>query len=243
MGTSIPGFIEAGDLKFYLYRSTAKIESLYGQIEKSPKKTKLKWKLNLHAVSNERETETSGELNDEQKLQLVLRELDEQQLVGSIEDRKPYIRGLLPMRWGIYEDDGMRPSNQGPFVYFGSDSDDVLLGMGGSSHHVESWYGVTATGSRSATPALVEFLLHGIDIGERPLRFERADRQDMEKLYEAMALANHYLRGPVQNLEFVAKVLCRDEQCRIKPWGPELGAAILATPLYVRQIDVMSVDD
>jgi len=228
-------------MKFYLYRSKAKIDALYGQIQGSEKKGKLKWKLDLKLVSLERETEIHPEVGNEEKLRTVLQELEARELIGDLDDDKPYIRGIVPMRWGMYADDGLRPSDQGPFVYFGAIHDDILLGMGGSSHHVEGWYGVTATGSRSATPALVQFLLSAVDTGDRPDWFQR---EEIDEVFSAMALANHYLmKGPVQQLDFVAKVLCRERYCKLKPWEEEIGRGILATPLYVSQVDPMFVDD
>ena len=53
-------------------------------------------------------------------------------------------------------------------VYFGRTDDQLMLGMAGSSFNVEGMYGITSTSSRSVTPAVVEFLLGGVDTGERP---------------------------------------------------------------------------
>ena len=236
-------FMNVADMKFHLYRSVAKIDSLFRQIQEPDKKAKLKWKVDVKVVSIERETESEATVGDEEKLRTVVQELEARELIGELDDDKPYVRGIVPMKWGIYEDHGMRPSNQGPFVYFGSVENDILLGLGGSSHHVEGWYGVTATGSRSSAPALVDFLHSGVENGECPLRYQYLGDDYLEQVYDAMAIATHYLmNGPIQSLEFVAKVLCRAEQRRLRPWRDERGKVILATPLYVCQVDPMSVD-
>ena len=62
-------------------------------------------------------------------------------------------------------------------------------------------------------------------------------------MYEGLSLANHYLRGPEQTVEFVAKVISRDQHCKLRPGREERGVGILATPLYVAQTKVMVVDD
>ncbi|MGA3205505.1 MAG: SAVMC3_10250 family protein, partial [Bryobacteraceae bacterium] len=234
--------IRAEDMKFYLYRSKAKIEMLYEQVVDPKKKQKIKWKLEAKPISRESETDDS-EVTLEEKLQRVLRELDDEEQIGSLEDNKPYIRATLLMRWGMYNDYGYRDDASGPLVYFGSTDDQLLFGMGGSSNHIKGMYGLGSTSSRSVTPVLVNFLLCGLRDGERQPDYLDADRSEMEHTYEAMALANHYLRGPVQNLEFVAKLICRDQNCKLRPWRSERGDGILATPLYVSQIDPMEEDD
>jgi hypothetical protein len=236
------GFVNVSELKFYLYQSKAKVDSLYRQIQGAKKRTKVKWKLDWKFVSVERETETEAETNDVDKLRAVLSEINAQELVGPIEAGKPYIQGIFPMRWGIYNDSGLRPDTEGPLVYFSCVQDGLLLGLGGSSRHIVGCYGLTSTSSRSSTPALVAFLRNGMDYGGIPYSYER---EDADQVFGAMALANYYLQGPSQSLEFVAKVLCRSSHrhCHLHPWDNEQrGIAILATPLYVRQIDPMDED-
>ncbi len=70
-----------------------------------------------------------------------------------------------------------------------------------------------------------------------------ADWDEMYEFSEAMALANHYLKVPTQNLELVAKVLCRGKEYALLPWNSEeKGEVILGTPLYVSQVDRKFVD-
>ena len=91
-------FVHLNEMKFYLYRSKAKVEMLYSQLEQ-PRKKKIKWKIDLKRISRETETDSS-DVTLEQKLQDVLRELEYEEQIGSIEDGKPYIKAILPMRWG-----------------------------------------------------------------------------------------------------------------------------------------------
>lgn len=145
------------------------------------------------------------------------------------------------MRWGIYNDHGFRPDSEGPLVYFGGVQDKTLLGLGGSSRHIEGCYGMTSTSSRSSTEALAKWLRNGSEDGEAPHIYREDIRDEHGWVSEAMSLANHYLRGPV---EFAAKVLLRYDHAPLTPWTREdRGEAVLATPLYVSQIDGMFEDN
>jgi len=240
------GFVPANELKFYLYQSRAKIDQLYRQIQAPKKKTTVEWKVDAKIGSFMRKTERENEPNDEDKLRAVLRELESLQLLGALEDQKPYIKCIFPMRWGIYNDSSCRPDNEGPLVYFSGMSDARLVGMGGSSCHIVGCYGLTSTASRSCTPALVHFLRTGLDTGEGPEPiWHESEREQLDETYEAMLIANYYLRGPVQNLDFVAKVLCRETISGAGRWADGYNGhidAILATPLYVAQVDPMAED-
>ena len=148
------------------------------------------------------------------------------------------------MRWGLYNDNGMRDTATGLLVYFGHTSDDLLFGMAGSASNIEgSMYGMTSTSSRSVTPYVVDFLLNSMDSGERPERFADIRDGETQQVYNGIAAANHYLPGPIQSMEFVAKVLARDEHCRLRPLREDCGLGLLATPLYVVQTSPMSEDE
>ena len=236
----------SGDFKSYLYRSKAKIDGLYQQIQEPKEKTTLTWKIDLKFLSWESKKEREGEINDQEKLDAVVAALEEQQLVGPPEDRKPYIKGIFPMRWGIFNDSGYRQDTEGPLVYFSGLDDGLLMGLGGSSVHIGNPYGIGGTGSRSSTPALCEWLRSGLDTGNRPPRHRPLGEDDLYEISNAMAWANHYLKEPTQNVEFVAKVLCRGEGYALRPLdsldSEERGEVILGTPLYVSQVDSKFVD-
>lgn len=149
------------------------------------------------------------------------------------------------MRWGLYNDDGLRPDNEGPLVYFSGYQDPFMVGLGGSSRHVVGFYGATSTGSRSATPALVSFLLAGIETGKPPvLPSWKDEREELDDLFSAMAIANHYLRAPTQDLEFVAQVIINGDCQTLSHHAPASSMrVILGTPLYVAQVHGLAEDD
>ena len=64
---------------------------LYEQVTEPKPKTKIKWKIDLKYLGRETESDHS-DLTLEQKLERVVEELESQELVGSIEDCKPYIK-------------------------------------------------------------------------------------------------------------------------------------------------------
>ncbi len=241
------GFVQANELKFYLYQSRAKIDQLYRQIQAPKKKTTIEWKIDAKIGSFARKTESESEPNDEDKMRAVLKELESLQLLGGPEEGKPYIKCIFPMRWGIYNDSPYRPDNEGPLVYFSGISDGLMIGMGGSSCHIAGAYGITSTASRSSTPTLVRFLREGLETGDAPLPiWPDSERSELDEMYEAMFIANYYLKGPIQDLEFVAKVLCRETQSGQGRWADGNDGeidVILATPLYVAQVNPMIVDD
>ncbi len=230
--------------KSYLYRSKAKIDLLYQQIQDPQVTTTLRWKIDLKVFSWQREKESESEINDQVKLDAVVAALEERQLIGPPQARKPYIKGIFPMRWGIFADEGFRSNTEGPLVYFSCLVDGLLLGLGGSSVHIGNPYGIGGTSSRSSTAALCEWLRCGLDTGEiPPNRHKESLGDEMYDIAEAMALANHYLKAPTQNVEFVAKVLWRGEGYPLHPSDrEERGEVILGSPLYVSQIYRLFVD-
>ena len=236
--------MNASEFKSYLYRSRAKVGLLYQQIQgPKPKKT-IKWKIDLKLASVEFGRESPTEVSDEQKLDAVIEALEERQLVGRTEEHREYIKGILPMRWGMFNDEKFRPTTEGPLVYFGGLADGLLLGLGGSSIHVGNPYGIGATGSCSYTPILHRWLWSGLDSGRRrPMTDCENSDTEAHQIAEAMALANHFLTGPIQHLEFVAKVLWRGKGYALRPWDKEdRGEVILGTPLYVAQVNTKIVD-
>src|SRR6185437_7872685 len=135
---------------------------LYQQVASSGKdKKSIEWGVDLKAFKFIRKSEEEGEPDRDDKLKIILRELDEAELVGTIDEPKEYVKGTLPIRWGLFRDWG-RPMEEPPLVYFGGRTETTVFGFGGSSRHVVGNAGASATGSRSVTPSLVAHLLDGL---------------------------------------------------------------------------------
>jgi len=225
-------FKSSSGLKYYLYVSISKLEMLFQQIASSEKKKKsLEWEaaIGFAKIKYKGGKETELDMND--KLRIVVQALNDENLVGTIEEPGDYVKGTLPMKWGLYRDWG-RPAEEPPLVYFGGRTENTIFGFGGSSRHIIGNVGASSTGSRSVTPYLVAHLLAGLGA---PLEGWRADRKeqgaDDRDTFEAIKLASDHLKGPDQPLEFYAKTLLQGEFRGIKD---QRGTKVLlGSPLYV----------
>jgi hypothetical protein len=227
----------AADIKWYLNLSKAKLEMLFSQIGRAEKvKSSIEWKMSVGAAALTRRSESEEVPDQDDMLKAVIGELEAAGQVGTIYEPNVYIKGIMPMRWGMYDDDGMHDPAEGPMVYFGGlDAERrVLLGLGGSSKHVQGCEGATSTHSRSITQVLVETLLRGIEHGVTDLTDDEHDRDVKDDLFRAIAIAQHYLRPPTQQLEFFARTLLHGKTHRAEMYiGVPDVRVILGTPLFV----------
>src|SRR5688572_14875697 len=192
----LPKIKNLADMRFYLYRSKAKIDMLYEQIHTSTRHTrKTSAKLGVFSL----ESTSDESVDDEDKLRAVERELEERQLIGTLDEPKDYVKGIMKMRWGLFDDSGRRPEDEPPLVFFGGfdPAEPLAVGLGGSSRHVVGHEGATSTQSRSSTGAMVRWLLAGQE-RDGPPELPGWWDEDAEKsnLFGAIAMAIHYLRPP-----------------------------------------------
>jgi hypothetical protein len=232
---------KSGDVRFYLYVSDTKVNMLFEQIFSTSKRTfHVDLKVKAGFVDG-----TAGISNEEyppdrdDKLRAVEDFLVEQNLVGTPQDPKDYFKGVLPMRWGMYDDLESRPEDCPSLVYFGGfdPTAPLIVGLGGSSMHVLGHSGATSTYSRSATPTLVRWIVKGLysdkDIDTLRSEFKSGINGD---LFEGICVALHYLKPPTQQLEFLAKTLCIGKSYGLKHMtGVDETNVVLGTPLYVQQ--------
>lgn len=226
------------DLKWYLYRSDVKLRMLFQQIAKTggSKKT-IEWKMAVPALGSvSGKSESDEAVDEDDMLKAVIERLEAMGQVGTLEEPNLYIKGVMPMRWGMYNDLGRRDADQGPLVYFGGlDAEaHLLLALGGSSKHVIGHEGATSTYSRSSTPELVDALCRGIETGQYEPQPWDDKREAEDRVYRAIAIAQHYLRPPTQNLEFFAKTLMAGKTYDAEQYiGIKDARVIVGTPLYV----------
>ena len=230
---------KASDIRFYLYLSETKLNMLNDQIFENRRKVKKTLKVKIPFVSGQYETEPSDEIKREEMLLEVEEELEERQLVGTIEEPKTYFKGIMRMRWGIFIDLGYRPKDEPALVFFGGRAKEgpIMVGLGGSSRHVYGHEGASSTYSRSTTPTIVRWLMAGIH-DDAPPNLPKVWGWDYEKqeLNAAIGIALHYLRPPTQDLQFLAKTLHVDTlHGHEHMTGVPSTKVILGTPLYVVQ--------
>lgn len=205
---------------------------LYSQVAFSGKEKKsVEWGLDLKAVKATRKVESENEPDRDDKLKAIIEALEQSQIVGTVDEPKEYVKGMLPMRWGIYRDAG-RPTEEPPLVYFGGRTEQTIFGFGGSSRHVEGNAGCAATGSRSVTPFLVTHLLEGMQT-EGWNAYRTLGMNDEQSTWEAIALATDNIRPPDQNLEFFSKTLLQGRHPDSKTGRKENIRVLLGSPLYV----------
>lgn len=89
-------------LRYYLYISKTKLEMLYQQITPIEKnKRSFEWKATLGVLSAAGKTEKESVPTQEKMLEMVIKEIEDAGQVGTVDDPNIYVKGTLPMRWGI----------------------------------------------------------------------------------------------------------------------------------------------
>jgi hypothetical protein len=228
------------DIRFYLYLSTVKVDMLYEQMHEASKRSrKMAVSAKAPLVSASYESSAEEVVGPDEKLRAVEDELAARQLIGTPDDPKDYVKGIMRMRWGLFNDGGTRPEDEPLLVYFGGFEKalPLIVGLGGSSKHVVGHEGATGTHSRSSTAALVRWLVAGLRHDGPP---ELPSWWDMgaeeSEVLTAVAIALHYLRPPTQELEFLAKTLATGTLDGYEHViGVPEARVILGTPLYVAQ--------
>lgn len=157
--------------------------------------------------------------------------LRKNQQIGTIDKPRDYFEGRIPMKWGLYQDHG-RPEAEPPLVYFGGRTEQTIVGLGGSSRHTVGFHGASATGSRSVTPYLVAHLLDGLGIDQRGWCTHRK-HDDQYDVFEAIVLANQYLKGITTELIFTAKTLMVGAARNYATNEKYMMPCILGSPLFV----------
>jgi len=116
-------------LKYFVYISDAKIEMLFAQIPKgllSKIATELKIDLKILSATFKEKDPIETKYS---KLKIVLEYLEEYCDIGTIENPKAYIKGTMPMHWGIFQ-------QQTDLVVFGGKHNKTSILLSGSAKHV-----------------------------------------------------------------------------------------------------------
>jgi hypothetical protein len=205
-------------LRYYVYVSRSKVDLLYEQIpEKALSRIATKLTIDLKLLKAEFSAKDS-QRSLYSKVEIIEGYLDEEGVVGTVDEPKSYFRGHMPLRWGPY---GGGFDSDGEFVYFGGWTENTLLGLGGSAKHVIGQEGSSHANSASATPFLVEALRREFASGE----FNMSEGE----VTSLVELATPYMKGPFQEMEFLAKRLAVGQP----PISHSVKRTILGTPIYV----------
>jgi hypothetical protein len=228
-------------MKYYLYISDTKIDMLYPQVPHAVKsKVAMEFKIDVKVLSASRTTERESEENRIVRLETVVNFIRESGRLGNVDEPKEYVEGHLIMMSGSYGFGEYDEEQNDAVIYYGGQTENTVVGLGGSAKNLIGNAALaTMQGhahSHSATPSLLAYLSKELNLTlpgrrVRPLGFGLEDREDEALI--AVSLATRQMKGPEQNVEFVAKRLAFGKPPSHEPTKNVL----LATPLYVAMKD------
>jgi hypothetical protein len=229
------------ELRFYLYISEAKVNMLYEQVAGAPGRgIRVSVAAPITGGTLGAELDPKQAPTRDQKLRAVEKDLEERGLVGTVEEPRDYFRGLMSMRWGLFDDNGTRAPDEAPLVYFGGfdSSLPLIVGLGGSTRHVIGMDGATSTNSRSYGPIIARWLMAGLEKDAPPDYPDWWDRgSETQALFGGMAAALHNLKPPTQELAFLARTLTHGTlNGHQHLTGVSKSQMILGTPIFVEQV-------
>ncbi|MGH3940904.1 MAG: DUF7019 family protein [Pseudonocardiaceae bacterium] len=217
--------------RYYLYISDAKVDMLLSQID--PGRTRRRAtevSLRLSVVGAKRSVESTGP-DRVARLERVVRHLQEHGDLGTVDEPGQFFWGLLPMQWGPITTGGGTS-----LVYFGGRTERTIVGLGGSSGHVLGTPAATTQEpplAHSMLPMLLDGLATLLAEDDASESFEPADGTALASVHQAGAR----LRGPAQNVEFIAKRLLQGPSPYPELDGREDMTVLLGSPLYVALAD------
>lgn len=217
-------------LKYYLYISDAKVDMLYPQIPQPLlKRIAAELQINLNVLG----TGVGATLKTDQeattrysKLSVIVRYLEHNMVVGTLDAPGSYFKATLPMSWGPLHSYVSLP---GQVVYFGGATERVVIGLGGSMKHLIG----KQVSPESEVPwgsglpdllAALEMIPTGDMAGE--------PRDSGLALWEA-ASTTLRMQGPKQTVEFLAKTLLEGQVENVPGLGQLPVHVVLGTPIYV----------
>lgn len=207
-------------MKYYIYRSAPKIDMLWEQLDaKAVEKYSAELSINLGLVSGGIKSQPT-EKNLHARLEIVLKNLQDERTVGGLDSPSAFVAGELPMTWQELEFYG-KSSAQRMVLFSGFDPvAKILVGLVGSAAHVT---GMNDTESASLGYAQPAFWNRIIDELTTP------DEEELkENLYDLDNMIDYQARRrddgpPKQSLEFVAKTYLATDNF------------IVGSPLYVAE--------
>lgn len=220
--------------QYFVYISDTKVDMLLQQIDPGRlRKHTGEVGVDLKLLKAKRAAETPAAAERIARLERVVRHLDDFGDVGDVDNPGQFFRGLLPMRWGpMVGRDGF------PLAYFGGRTGKTVVGIGGSRSHLIGLpfpADQDAQSARSTLPALLQAFTPADEQAVVAASREDEDmlaelQRDEEAALSVVQRATTSLRGPAQNLEFLAKRLLYGRTVDGR-------SVLLGTPLYVAIAD------
>ncbi|WP_212998679.1 DUF7019 family protein [Winogradskya consettensis] len=207
--------------RYLVYVSDRKIDMLLPQLDAGATRQR-KWEIgfDLKLLKAKATDEPRAGADRVTRLERVVRWLHDHGDLGTVDNPGQFVWGLMPLRWGpMIGQDGHS------MIYLGGRDEKTVVGLGGSREHVFGLPGQEAGQgsplSRSMLPSLLQAITppgHGTGV------------DGDEDALAAVHAASTGLRGPAQNMEFIAKRLLQGP-------GPDGTVVLLGSPLYVALVD------
>jgi hypothetical protein len=149
------------------------------------------------------------------KLGLVTKYLDANTEIGTVDRPEAYVRGTLPMSWGVASTRSAGSGADGELVYFSGETERTLVALGGSAKHLIG-HGSPSSPALSIAPVLLE-----------ALGGPQAQVSD-----DVATVAAEAQFGAPEHLEFLARRLVVQPSAALRS---EAGgkAVLLGSPIYV----------
>lgn len=230
--------------KHFLYMSAPKINALFEQISARDLKGLAKSvTVDLRVVKAEFDPGALSRETIYSRLKVVLKHLDHQGVIGTVDEPNSYLSSRLAMKFGINNrslgqfsvtaaDDG-DPSTE--LAWFAGTTETTDLGLNGSLQNMIGLPSDHVALSNSMTSTALDSIYKHLGLTGTPGDPEFAANLAYLPLWAVESAVDRSLTSPyvpTQNVEFVAKRLIWGES-RTSP-GRRVG---LATPLYVALVD------
>ncbi|MGW7041170.1 DUF7019 family protein [Streptomyces avermitilis] len=216
--------------RYYLYVSDSKVDMLLPQIDPgftAKRTSEIGVDLKVLTAKRTGESVTADRFA---RLERVVRHLQDFGDLGSVDEPGQFFWGLLPMRWGPF------PGEVGPSpVFFGGRTERTVVGLGGSGQHL---LGSVPDADQGAMFSLMPPLLRGLgtdsDVEDEFLVDAINGDSEERTALAVVQRAVGRLKGPAQNVEFVAKRLLDGSS----PLPESAGVSVLlGSPVYVALVD------
>lgn len=232
-------------MKYYQYISMPKIEMLYQQVMAQEAEHEAEVGFDIKILKGSIKTKHSNELGDHQKLDAVTRKLRKLRLVGEVEDEKPYVNGVLPLKFGGY---GLGVSQTSPIAFWGGKNfayplRNYAFAMAGSRHNLIGEAGNVSDSmhSHSLTDAMTNWFITNLpdlatEKSSAPSTLEPwEEKLSTGAVAQGTWLAASQSSGVAGKYEFVAKILHRGVWKESHQDTAPINL-ILGTPLYVASV-------
>lgn len=210
-------------MKYYLYVSDTKVDMLYSQIPQSLLKkiaTELRIDLNFGVASvGATVKQNQSEETRYSKLRLVVKYIEVHKPIGWVDAHEAYFKASLPVHWTLL------PDKDPKLVYFGGSTARTIFGLVGSAQHVIGNNSTSPTSS--SDPFRNPYCYAALE-----RIFETESPSQFANIAGLIASATRIMKGPTQQVEFLAKTLYYEP---VQGEGPT--RSLIGTPIYVALAD------